>query len=150
MNKPFTLPVAYEHDVYGWALRQAALLRAGQVAELDWENLAEEIEGVGASEYRELVSALRILFVQMLKWDYQPERGSRSWTLSIIEHRVRLDQSITRNPSLKNVLDEALEHAYRQARPAAARQTNRPLATFPETNPYDWAAITERPFPWDE
>jgi hypothetical protein len=63
MNKPFTLPVAYENDVYGWALQQAALLRSGRVAEIDTENLAEEIEGVGASEYRELVSALRVLFI---------------------------------------------------------------------------------------
>jgi len=150
MNKPFTLPVAYEKDVYGWALRQAALIRAGRFSEIDAVNVAEEIESVGISEYHRLVSALRVLLVHMLKWDFQPERRSRSWTLTVIEQRERLEQTLGRNPSLKSSLDEASVHAYREAKPAAARESGLPLKVFPETNPYDWPAITERPFPWDE
>jgi hypothetical protein len=39
-------PDLYERDFYSWALEQAALLRARQFAELDLENLAEEIDGL--------------------------------------------------------------------------------------------------------
>jgi hypothetical protein len=37
----------YDQDFYAWANEQAALLRAGRVAEADIENIAEEIETIG-------------------------------------------------------------------------------------------------------
>ena len=121
MNKPFTPPALYEHDVYGWALRQSELLRAGRIAEIDTDNIAEEIEAVGSAEYHRLVSTLRVLLIHMLKCDYQSERRSRSWTLTIIEQRERLEDSLAGSPSLKSRLDGALSASYRQALPAAAR-----------------------------
>ena len=49
---------SYEGDLYGWAMQQAALLREGRMAEADIANIAEEIESLGRSEKRELVSRL--------------------------------------------------------------------------------------------
>jgi hypothetical protein len=52
----------YETDVYRWSERQGALLRrlaAGERvndADLDWPNIAEEIETVGRSERASLCS----------------------------------------------------------------------------------------------
>ena len=46
----------YERDFYAWANEQAALLRAGKLDHADIENIAEEIESMGRSEKRELVS----------------------------------------------------------------------------------------------
>src|SRR5947208_2799040 len=40
-------PARYEHDLYGWALQQAALLRAGRIDEADVRNIAEELDDVG-------------------------------------------------------------------------------------------------------
>jgi hypothetical protein len=148
MNEPFTLPVAYEQDIYGWAQRQAGLLRAGRLAEIDTENLAEEIESVGRAEYDKLESALRVLLSHMLKWEYQPERRSRSWALTIREQRNRLKKWLRHNPSLKGVLDELLIDAYADSILDAVRETDLPDDIFPETNPYDWAAITEQAYPW--
>ena len=39
----------YERDYYSWALEQAALLRERRIAELDFDNLAEEVEDLGRS-----------------------------------------------------------------------------------------------------
>jgi hypothetical protein len=36
----------YESDYYTWALGQARALRAHSTKALDWENLAEEVEGL--------------------------------------------------------------------------------------------------------
>ena len=36
----------YDQDFYQWALKTAAALRGGRVAENDLENVAEEIEGL--------------------------------------------------------------------------------------------------------
>ncbi|MGH6903609.1 MAG: DUF29 family protein, partial [Geminicoccaceae bacterium] len=48
----------YDEDLYAWTQQQAALLRARQHDALDWENLAEEIAAVGASDRRKLESRL--------------------------------------------------------------------------------------------
>lgn len=40
---------AYADDIYGWAMEQAAALRAGDLSALDREHLAEEIESLGRS-----------------------------------------------------------------------------------------------------
>src|ERR687883_164807 len=73
----------YDRDLYSWAIEQAALLRAGRIAEADVLNIAEEIDDVGNEQYDKLESALRIILIHLLKWDHQPERRSRSWWASI-------------------------------------------------------------------
>src|ERR1700744_2339398 len=83
-------PVAKEADLYSWALRQAELLRAGRLSEIDPVAIAEEIDDVGAEEYHRLERALRAVMLHLLKWDHQPDRRSRSWTLSVLEHRRRV------------------------------------------------------------
>ena len=57
----------YDRDFYAWANEQAALLRAGKLTEADIENIAEEIESMGRSEKRELVSRLAILLQHLLE-----------------------------------------------------------------------------------
>jgi hypothetical protein len=72
----------YDTDVVAWSERQAELLRrraAGVLVndtELDWLNLAEEIEAVGASTRRELRNRLVRLLQHLLKWYFQPEHRS--------------------------------------------------------------------------
>ncbi len=68
----------YERDYYSWALEQAQALRARRTEALDWENLAEEVEGLGRGEVRELESRLEVLLVHLLKWRYQPKKRRRS------------------------------------------------------------------------
>lgn len=154
MNKPFhprgALPrTAYEADLHGWALEQAALLRAGRVVELDLPNIAEEVDDVAAAQYDKLESALRVLLMHMLKWDYQPERRSRSWANTIAEQRARIVRVLRKNPSLKSKLEEARDEAWTDARRAASSETDLPLRSFPSALPYGWAEITERAFDYD-
>jgi predicted DNA-binding ribbon-helix-helix protein len=134
----------YEQDFYSWALRQAALLRAGRFAELDIANIAEELDTLGRAEFNSLVSALRVLMLHLLKWDQQPEKRSRSWVVSIVVQRGELAEVLTDNPGLKPRLGEALERAYGRARREAAAETGLDIKTFPQTCPYDLAAITAR------
>ena len=69
----------YEADLYGWVEEQVALLRAGRLAEIDAENIAEELSDVGSEQYDKLESSVRVLVMHMLKWDQQPEKLSASW-----------------------------------------------------------------------
>jgi hypothetical protein len=139
----------YDEDIYTWAMEQAALLRAGDLAALDRENLAEEIESLGRSEFNSLVGAWRIVLLHMLKFDHQPSRATRSWAISIAAHRANGADVLRDNPGLKGRLDEALERAYRGARLEAARETGLPLSAFPERCPYTRDEMLNRPFPID-
>src|SRR4051794_5158303 len=65
----------YDLDVYEWSQHQAALLRrraAGELvneAELDWPNIAEEVESVG----RDQLHAVESFLVQALVHDLKAE-----------------------------------------------------------------------------
>ena len=58
----------YEQDFYAWTLQQAELLRSQTHKDLDWVNLAEELEDMGKNLKRELESLLKVLFAHLLKW----------------------------------------------------------------------------------
>ena len=137
-------PARYEDDLYSWAVEQAALLRAGRVTEADAKNIAEELDDVGNEQYDKLESALRIILMHLLKWDYQPERRTRSWRLSIAVQRNHVEKILRKNPGLKPHIDEATADAYRNARLEAADETGLDENTFPVQKPYSWEDIMER------
>ena len=139
----------YEDDLHSWAREQVALLRAGQVDALDLDNIAEELSDVGSEQYDKLESAIEVLLAHMLKWDHQPERRSRSWSLTIAEQRVRIDKQLRRNPGLKSRIVEAITDGYRLGRLRAAREMKRSPNTFPEECPYTWDDILNRPFEFE-
>src|SRR3954469_5391814 len=70
----------YDTDILTWSERQAALLRrvaAGEAvnAEIDWPNIAEEIEDVGKSQLRAVESAIVLALRHMLE--------AEAWPLSV-------------------------------------------------------------------
>jgi Domain of unknown function DUF29 len=134
----------YERDVYAWVQEQVRLLRAGRLTEIDAENIAEEILDVGRNEYDKLESALTVLLAHMLKWDFQPERRTRSWEATILEQRDRVETQLIDNPSLKSRRKEAVETGYRRGRIRASGETNLDIKEFPEACPYDWDTIMTR------
>ncbi len=145
-----TPPAAYDRDAYAWAFEQAAFLRQGRFDRLDIENIAEELETLGRTEFAKLRSSYRIIILHLLRWDHQPERRSRSWVTSILTQRVNAAETLEENPSLKGRVPEALERAYALARIEAAGETGLPQRTFPEACPYDLDAVMNREVPWVE
>jgi hypothetical protein len=137
-----------EADLYSWAVRQAELLRAGRLLEIDPAAIAEEIDDVGEEQYDKLASALRSLMLHLLKWDHQPDRRSRSWTASVREQRRRVLRQLRKNRGLKSRLDEALAEAYEDARDEASAETGLALNVFPTARRYEYADIMERPVVW--
>jgi len=79
-----------------------------------------------------------------LKWDYQPERRSRLWAISIRQQRLEIDDVSADNPGLKSRIAEAIGRAYRKARLEAAKETTLDEETFPATCPYSWDDIVSR------
>ena len=125
----------YTTDFYAWTQQQAKLLRNKEIDQIDWQNIAEEIEDMGRSEKRQLESRLEILIMHLLKWQFQPNLRSRSWQLTIKEQRLRLAKLLRENPSLKSSLDDLKEKIYPLAVISAEKETG--LSSFPETCPYE-------------
>ena len=139
----------HDRDFYAWANEQAALLRSGQFSAADIKNIAEEIESMGKAEKRELISRLKVLFLHLLKWRYQPVGRSVSWKLTIKEQRREVARHLADNPSLKARLPEAMADAYGDATIGAARETNMAEDTFPVDCPWSFDQIMDEAF-WPE
>lgn len=150
-TSPSVVPqhVSDDIDLYAWSHRQAALIRAGRLDELDLDRLAGEIDDVGSEIYERLESALTVLLMHMLKWDHQPGHRSRSWEATIREQRKRIAKLLKDNPSLKSKLDDAQHAGYGYGRDRASGETDRPVETFPAECPYTWHDITARVFRYD-
>jgi hypothetical protein len=136
----------YDRDFYAWSLQQAALLRAGNISEVDVEHLAEEIESMGRSEKRELVNRLVVLLLHLLKWQFQPGLRGNSWRLSIKEQRLRLASHLSDSPSLQARLPDAIAEGYRLALIEAERETGLAEETFPSLFPWTFAELMDADF----
>jgi hypothetical protein len=140
----------YDTDFYTWTQTQAAALRAKDWSALDIEHIAEEIDSLGKSDRRALVSHLDRLLLHLLKWRYDPAREPRrGWQLTMRHARRELAQLLADNRSLHGYPAERLADAYRHARGDAAIDTGLPLATFPEVCPWSVAQVLDEEF-WPE
>jgi len=136
----------YETDFYGWIQQQTRVLKAGNFASLDLENLIEEIESMGKSHQRALESRLEVLLLHLLKWQFQPGRVTPSWQYTIKEQRKRIADHLRKNPSLKSRVPEAFETAYSYAIMAAAEETGIEESAFPTQCPWSVEQVLEPDF----
>ena len=91
---------AYDEDLTAWAAEQAQLLRSGQVAQLDTEHIAEELESLARRERRALATCMSGLLAQLLAGQYQPERRTAVWHATIRAERREIRQLLEESPSL--------------------------------------------------
>jgi hypothetical protein len=136
----------YERDFFAWANEQAALLRSGRLDQADIDHIAEEIESMGRTEKRELVSRLAVLLMHLLKWRFQPSMRCTSWRLTIEVQRRELARHLADNPSLKSKLAEATADAYGDAVLNAARETGIDKTTFPSLCPWSFEEVSATEF----
>lgn len=136
----------YETDYQQWIETTVEKLHSRDYANVDWDNLIEEIEDMGRSERRSLESNLIVVLLLLLKWQYQPERRSGSWEGSIIEHRRRIKKALKESPSLKPYFESIFAESYVEAVKQALAETGLPLETFPLECPYELAALLNDDF----
>jgi hypothetical protein len=131
-----TIKDLYESDYLLWLEETSKLLKVRDFTNLDLDNLIEEIESLGRSERNKLISSLRLIYQHLLKWQYQPQKRSKSWSNTISRERDNISYYIEDTPSLKNLLEDvaALNKAYQRGRQDARRETG--LTNLPQDCPY--------------
>lgn len=135
----------YEDDLAAWGNEQAIALRNHRGDQLDWEHLAEEIEGLVASEKRALKSQIRRLIMHLLKWEKQSSRRSRSWANTIENAREEIKESLEEKPSLRSSTEDFTTMMYRKAVRDAENETGISKKDFPAECPFTFEQIMTTP-----
>lgn len=126
----------YDTDYCLWIQDTVEKLKHHNYDQVDWTNLIDEIEAMGRSERQSLESNLVVVLLHLLKWQYQPDRRSTSWRLSIEEHRRRIRRLLKNSPSLKRYLEEVFEECYEDAVKQANIETGISIEVFSNECPY--------------
>lgn len=137
----------YETDFYRWTIEQSRLLALGKLDGLDLVNLVEEIESLGKQQQQELRNRLGVLLGHILKWEYQPEKRSKSWRVTIRGQRREIKFLLAKNPSLKSYLDEAIFLGYMQGVDLVVEETPLDDQDLPQVCPYKIDQIFDGSFP---
>ena len=126
----------YDTDIVEWSEHQAALLRrraAGEFvneADLDWLNIAEEIESVGSSQRNQLGSRIRTIIEHLMKLEASPAIEPRpGWRATIRRERVEIEELLEDAPSLRGTLALVIAKEVRRA----ARLVTATMADYNET-----------------
>jgi len=135
-----------DSDFAAWIAHQVAALREGRFADLDVDDLTDEVESLARRDFKKLRSYIRVILIHMLKWDYQPEGQGASWRRSINASRERVWGELASSPSFRARIAEAVEQAFPLARLKAWEETGLfKLEHEPATCPYSWDEIMHRP-----
>ena len=111
-----TTPSLYDRDTLLWVEDTVAKLKSGDFANLDIENLIEEVDALGRSQKKELKSRLLVLLEHLLKRLYiDSPQDYRGWEVTIWEQRQQIEIEIDDSPSLKTIWQESFDFAWRLA-----------------------------------
>ena len=127
--------ISIHDDVVTWAERQAALLRrmaAGEQVneQIDWEEIAEEIESLGISERRSLTSKVRTIIEHLAKLEASSALNPRpGWKDTVSRERAEITDLLEASPGMRGSLDEVV----RVQLPRGLRLTASSLANYGET-----------------
>lgn len=109
----------YERDFALWLDEQALALKGRRAAELDWDNLAEEIEGLVRSDRRALKSFLGNALLHLLElayWESERDRNQRQWRLHLVKARTEMLAILEDSPSLEPYIAQIFDQSYQAAR----------------------------------
>jgi len=137
----------YERDYYAWILEQVRALHERRVGDIDWENVAEEIEDLGKSEKRAVKSQIERLFEHLLKLAYAQGRmrqqNRQGWEVTVEAARSDVRALLTENPSLRPIVPEILQGAYLNGRAAAIAAIR---VDIPKLSPWTFEKIMDDAF----
>jgi len=140
----------YERDYYAWLQDQVRALRERRIEDVDWENVAEEIEGLSNSERRAIESQLARLAEHLLKFQYSRgmsrDYNARGWRVSVKGARFAIQRLLKQSPSLRLTLAEMLPDAYYAGRLGALRDPELSENELPVSSPWTVEQVMDDSF----
>jgi hypothetical protein len=108
----------HDRDFNLWIEEIKLRIQNREFAQMDWDNLLDEIDDMGASQKRALDSYMQRLIEHILKlkyWQSEIDRCRNSWMVEVTNFRSRINRIFKKNPSLKNYLDAEYQDIYQDA-----------------------------------
>lgn len=133
----------YGTDFAEWSAQTAELLRQRRFDEIDIENVAEEIQSLGDSQFQGARSQMRRMLMHLMKQKIQPERDGASWRASIVNAQRDILDAIDSSPSLRRKLGGRLDQLYDQAIRDARYETGLEAADIPAQCPFTLDQLLE-------
>ena len=99
----------YHQDLNLWRQEIVTAIQNRKLENMDWNNLIEEINDMGASEKRVLRSYTKRLIEHILKlqyWTDQREYNQRCWKKEVVNFREEIKSILEESPSLNNYLQQ--------------------------------------------
>jgi hypothetical protein len=140
----------YDQDILLWVEDTVAKLKARDFEHLDLENLIEEVESLGISQGKELLSRLTVILEHLLKRLYvNSPYDYNGWQRTVSTQRTQLQVLFKKVPSLKSHWDDSFEDAWEIALVTVRRDY--PGVVFPDRWPHEATleALLDRDF-WQE
>ena len=115
----------HDRDFNLWVEQMAIAIKNRDIDNMDWDNLLEEIEDMGASQKRALDSYMQRLIEHIFKlkyWYSEKEYNQKHWEKEVVNFRSSIKRILKKNPSLKNYVAEEYEDIYQDAIAAISRE----------------------------
>ncbi len=148
-------PSLYDDDIVTWAEEQAAAVRA--LAErpelsnaLDWENVAEEIEGVGRSVIQGVESMLSLVLIHLIKYISAPmAQSTGSWRTEVVIFQATARRSYKAAMRQRIDWDDLWSTAVKAADVSLRSFGDRLVDGLPERLPFTPEELTSKTFDMD-
>jgi hypothetical protein len=140
----------YEQDILLWVEDTVAKLKARDFESLDIDNLIEEVESLGISQRKELLSRLVTLLEHILKRMYVDiPNDYNGWERTIRNQRTELEFLFKDAPSLKTRWNDSFADAWQVALKKLRKEYRQ--VNFPDRwqYPIDIEIMLDRDF-WEE
>ena len=125
----------YDADFALWIEETTRALKSGHLAQVDWENLIEEVESLGIRERHAVESFFVRLLEHLLKRCYVVFPDCyRGWEIEIRNFRNELKRRLKYSPSLQRFMAEIREDCYQEALENV--QEDYPQINFPRLCPF--------------
>jgi hypothetical protein len=150
MSKAVQARSLYEQDILLWVEDTVAKLKSRDFEHLDIDNLIEEVESLGISQKKELLSRLVTLLEHLLKRIYVDLPNDRNgWERTIRNQRNELELLLNNAPSLKTRWNDSFAVAWAIALKTVRKEYRQ--VDFPDRwqYPSDLDTMLDRDF-WEE
>ena len=148
--KPYSVLPLYERDYYLWAQEQARALTEHRPDQIDWENLAEEVDDLARRNADALEGHCETLIEHLLKIAIAPEsirkNNQRLWRTSVRNARHKIRILLRRNPSLRSRSEELFGDAWPIARNNALAKLDLDEESIPEEPLFKFAQAFDDQF----
>jgi hypothetical protein len=125
----------YDRDLNLWLEDVITKLKAGDLVNLDVENLIEELAGLAGRDRRELKQRLTTLIEHILKRCYvKSEYDYAGWVVTIVRTRNDIQDILEQSPSLKGYINspELFQKAFDDALKVVKANPDYKSVNFPK------------------